>query len=127
MKKVIKLTESDLTNIVKRVITEESYEINKISDLNRFYHKKDISLNDHILNVVNKTMDNIDPNGVFKNEDHFLEEMAGLITYTLLKKPGFYFRQKDGRYRNKVKEFLFEYIPKKYKSKLKSKWNERKL
>jgi hypothetical protein len=33
MKKVIKLTESDLTNIVKRVITEESYEINKISDL----------------------------------------------------------------------------------------------
>ena len=71
MKRTIRLTESELIEMVRRVITEESGEIKKISDLERFYNKKDTSLNDHILNVVNKTLDKIDPNG-FKNEDHFL-------------------------------------------------------
>jgi hypothetical protein len=126
MKRTIRLTESELIEMVRRVITEESGEIKKISDLERFYNKKDTSLNDHILNVVNKTIDDIDTNG-FKNEDHFLEQMGGLITITLLRGTGFYFKQKDQKYRSRVKEFLFEYIPKKYKSKLKSKWNERKL
>ena len=124
MKKVIRLTESELIEIVRGVITEESDEIKKISDLERFYTKKDTSLNDHILNVVNKTMDDIDPNG-FKNEDNFLEQMVGLIIFTLFRNTGFYFKQKDEKYRSRVKEFLFEYIPKKYKSKLKSKWNKR--
>ena len=124
MKKVIRLTESELIDMVRRVITEESDEIKKISDLERFYNKKDTSLNDHILNVVNKTIDDIDTNG-FKNEDHFLEQMGGLITFKLLRGSGFYFKQVDEKYRKRVKEFLFEYIPKKYKSKLKSKWNKR--
>ena len=123
MKRIIRLTESELIEMVRRVITEESDVIKKISDLERFYNKKDTSLNDYILNVVNKTIDDIDING-FKNEDHFLEQMGGLITFTLLRGTGFYFKQKDQKYRSRVKEFLFEYIPKKYKSKLKSKWNK---
>ena len=124
MKKIIKLTEMDLARIVKRVINEESDEIKNISDAERFFRKDDISLNDHILKVVDDTMNNIDPNG-FKNEKHFIEEIGGLITNKLLRGNGFYFKQKDEKFRRKVKEFLFEYIPKKYKSKLKSKWNEK--
>jgi hypothetical protein len=124
MKKIIRITESELIDMVRRVITEESDEIKKISDLEKFYDKKDTSLNDYILNVVNKTIDVIDPNG-FKNEDHFLEQMGGLITFKLLRDGNFYFKQKDEKYRSRVKEFLFKYIPKKYKSKLKSKWNKR--
>jgi hypothetical protein len=124
MKKIIRLTESELIEIVKRVISEETYEIKKISDLDRFYIKKGESLNDHISNVVDNAMTNIEPKA-FKNENHFFEEMGGLITFKLLRGSIFYFKQKDEKYRRKVREFLLEYIPKKYKSKLKSKWNER--
>ena len=40
MKKVIRLTESDLTRIVKRVIKEQSEETNYIKGIQRFLNKK---------------------------------------------------------------------------------------
>ena len=36
MKKIIRITESDLTNIVKKVITEQTEEINFIKGIQRF-------------------------------------------------------------------------------------------
>ena len=122
MKKIIRITESELTRIVSRLLYEESDEIEKISDVERFFDKDGVSLSDHILKVVDETIDNIEPEG-FKNENRFLEEMGGLVTFKLLK--SFYFKQKDEKYRRKVREFLLDYIPKKFKAKLKSKWNKK--
>jgi hypothetical protein len=122
MKKIIRITESELSRVVGRLLYEESDEIEKISDVERFFNKDGISLSNHISEVVDETIDNIEPKG-FKNENHFLEQMGGLVTFKLLR--SFYFKQKDEKYKRKVREFLLDYIPKKFKSKLKSKWNKK--
>ena len=58
MKKIIRITESDLTNIVKKVITEQTEEINFIKGIQRFLNMKKITGNDKKPLLVDGITDN---------------------------------------------------------------------
>jgi hypothetical protein len=58
MKKVVRLTENDLANIVKRVILEQSEERNFIKGVQRFLNAKKITGNQNIPLTVDGKTDN---------------------------------------------------------------------
>lgn len=116
MKKVVRLTESDLVRIVKIVISESDY---SISDLEQYKYKRETRSVDEIIeDEFNEfiTNDQLDPKS-FKSFDEFCNQVViGLIVRPTLYKYNF----KGNKIKEReYKELLTNYIIKKYKKRLK--------
>lgn len=116
MKKVIRLTESDLVRIVKIVISESDY---SISDLEQYKYKRETrSIDEIIEDNFNEFITDIQLNPkAFKSFGDFCHQVVvGLIVRPTLYK--FDFKGNKTKERE-YKELLANYIIKKYKKRLK--------
>jgi hypothetical protein len=110
MKKIIKLTESDLAHIVKRVINEmdDKNNITSINDLDQFLLKSDNLSNfkDEIKKSFKKWSSSIDPN---------LKDYANVVSIMTTRDVLPRLRFKDNKSKKlMVRDFLIDYIENKY-------------
>jgi hypothetical protein len=122
MKKIIRLTESDLTRIIKRVINEENM-FNSLSDVKLFYLKNSPkSLEDLIEEQVNFWLHRLDPVGVGSLDK--LKLAVGSLTWDKVRS---WVRFKDNKTKeNMCKSFIIDYVGKKYNSKIEKYYNKNK-
>jgi len=117
MKRIIRLTESDLTRIVRRVMSEE---VDQLSDLKKLMRKNDDkTLEDEIEERVNHAFKNLDPKA-FKTLEKYSTELSALVSYRLL--PKFMFKDNVTK-KYETRDILINYIKKKYSSKFKKQYN----
>ena len=121
MKKVIKLTESDLVRIVKRVINETDEKLS-IPNLNGYLYKRVTKSIDELIE------DKIDEGlGIMKGLFNvpFDEFKKQITAYSYMEiKHSFNFKGNKTKERG-YKEFLLDYISKKFNTKLKKIYNEK--
>jgi hypothetical protein len=117
MKRIIKLTESDLTRIVKRVMSEE---VDQLSDLKKLMRKNDDKpLEDEIEERLNHAFKNFDPKA-FETLEEYSTGLSATVAYRLL--PKFTFKDNVTK-KYDARDFLINYIKKKYSSKFKKHYN----
>ena len=114
---ISQLKESDLTRIVKRLMSEE---VDQLSDLKKLMRKNDDqSLEDAIEEKINHAFKNLDPKA-FKTLEKYSTELSALVSYKLL--PKFMFNDNVTK-KYDARDFLINYIKKKYSSKFKKHYN----
>jgi hypothetical protein len=92
---ISQLKESDLTRIVKRLMSEE---VDQLSDLKKLMRKNDDqSLEDAIEEKINHAFKNLDPKA-FKTLEKYSTELSALVSYKLL--PKFMFSKNVDIYMN---------------------------
>jgi hypothetical protein len=121
MKKVIRLTESDLVRIVKRVINETDEKLS-ISNLNGYLNKRVTkSIDELIEDEIDKGLGLL--KGLFNEPfEKFKKEISGYSYWGI--KNSFNFKGNKTKERE-YKEFLLDYISKKFNTKLKKIYNEK--
>ena len=116
MKKIIKLTESDLTRIVQRVISES---VDFISDLNEYKYKRELRSVDEILDDNFKEF--ITTHNLVVSAFKSFDDFAYQVMYAFVMIPTLYsFNFKGNKTKErKYKELLTQYAIEKYQEQLK--------